>query len=72
MRRAAFCIVLLLAACASRGKPAASQGDPTLEQDAGATATMDSDRLKADVTRQQRMEDEQRTRDDFIGRSQRP
>ena len=52
MRRAAIGIVLLFAACASRGKPAASQVEHRQENDAAAPATMDSDRLKADVTRQ--------------------
>jgi hypothetical protein len=72
MRRAAIGIVLSFAACASRGKPATSQVEPRQEKDSGAPGTMDSERMKADITRQQRMEDEQRSRDDFIGRHQRP
>lgn len=73
MRSFGVCVILLCAACATtHAKPAVSQRDQAEAPDAAAPAVMDSERMKSDMTRQQRMEDDQRSRDAFIGRNQRP
>ncbi len=71
--RSCMWLILLLAGCATGATRRLRSESDVREADGGTgRAQMTARRMKDDLARRQREEDQTRSRDDFIQRSQRP